>query len=135
MELVSPTPTLKSPSDRFIGDVYSRTLASPESPPYLAAALTRFLPGSRTNWHVHNNGQTLHILEGTAIVGTRDGKILRGRAGDTVSCAAGEEHWHGSLPDAFMEHIAIVVANASSAGTTWLEPVDDAQYKAACETH
>lgn len=132
MELVSPAPTTKSPSERFTGDVYARMLVAQDVHPFLAAALTRFLPGARTNWHVHENGQVLHVLDGVAIVGTRDGMVVRARAGDTVHCTPGEEHWHGALPDAFMEHVAIVVAGAESSGTTWLEPVGDETYRRAC---
>jgi hypothetical protein len=36
--------------------------------------LVRFAPGART--HPHVLGQTLHVVSGVALVGTRDGAIL-----------------------------------------------------------
>ena len=62
----------------------------------------RFTPGARTHWHVHPMGQVLHVTDGTALVVTRDGSVLRARAGDTVVCfPPGEEHWHGATADSF----------------------------------
>ncbi|MEV1321222.1 hypothetical protein AB0J14_34690 [Micromonospora arborensis] len=50
----------------------------------MTAALVRFIPGARTNWHSHAVGQTLQISEGVGLVGIRDGSVVRVRAGDTV---------------------------------------------------
>jgi hypothetical protein len=55
----------------------------------------RFIPGARTNWHSHALGQTLYITDGIGLVGTRNGDIVRVRAGQTVTCPPGEEHGHG----------------------------------------
>ncbi|MEU9508436.1 cupin domain-containing protein [Micromonospora sp. NPDC048170] len=56
------------------------------------------------------SGQTLHVTEGVGLVGTRDGVVLPIRAGDTVICPPGEEHWHGAAADAFMSHLAMLEA-------------------------
>ena len=97
-------------------------------------ALVRFTPGARTNWHSHAVGQTLHVTEGVGLVGTRDGSVLRIRAGDTVVCPPGEEHWHGAAAGTFMSHLAMLEAMPGGADpTTWLEPVPDEQYTAAGE--
>lgn len=95
MKLTAVTATAKGPADRFRGDVYVTPVSAPTDPSYLSAGVVHFTPGARTNWHVHPNGQTLHVLEGIALVGTRDGKVLAARPGETVHCDPGVEHWHG----------------------------------------
>ena len=49
------------------------------------------------------------------------------RAGDVVSFAAGEKHWHGAGPDTAMVHIAMQEALDGS-HIDWLEKVSDEQY-------
>ncbi len=131
MHVVTETPTLKAPSERFTGDVYLNPIQGPEAPARLNGALVRFTPGARTNWHSHALGQTLHITDGVGLVGTRDGNVVRVRAGQIVTCPPGEEHWHGGTDTTLMTHIALVVSDGDGDGTTWLEPVTDEQYKAA----
>jgi quercetin dioxygenase-like cupin family protein len=131
MEHVTSTPTAKGPAEQFTGDVYLSMIETPAEPARLAAALVRFTPGARTNWHSHPKGQVLHITDGTGLVGTRDGKVVRVRAGDTVKCPAGEDHWHGATDTAFMAHIAMVVGDSDGHVTTWREPVTAEQYARA----
>ncbi|MFJ2262203.1 cupin domain-containing protein [Streptomyces sp. NPDC087844] len=54
--------------------------------------LVRFTPGARTNWHSHARGQVLHVTDGVGLVGTRDGRVVRTSAGETVKWPASEEH-------------------------------------------
>jgi quercetin dioxygenase-like cupin family protein len=125
-------PTVKTPAERFTGDVYMTPISSGTGPSRMTVALVRFTPGARTNWHSHALGQTLHVTEGVGLVGTRDGTVLRIRAGDTISCPPGEEHWHGAATDTFMSHLAMLEAEpGGSDPTTWLEPLPDEQYTAA----
>ncbi|KOG37129.1 (R)-mandelonitrile lyase [Streptomyces resistomycificus] len=131
MEHITHTPTLKAPAERFTGDVYLNMIETPAEPAHLAAALVRFTPGARTNWHSHARGQVLHVTDGVGLVGTRDGDVVRVSAGETVKCPAGEEHWHGATDTTLMAHIALVVGDGTGDGTTWLEPVTDEQYTAA----
>ena len=134
MQVVTETPTLKAPAERFTGDVYLNPIQGPDAPARLNGGLVRFTPGARTHWHSHAMGQTLHITDGVGLVGTRDGNVVRVRAGQTVTCPPGEEHWHGGTDTTLMAHIALVVNNGDGDGTTWLEPVTDEQYKAALAT-
>ncbi|NAZ84995.1 cupin domain-containing protein [Kineococcus sp. T90] len=110
-------------------------LAAGEEPSRLSVALVRFTPGARTHWHVHPLGQVLHVTEGVALVGTRDGTVVRARAGDSVVCSPGEEHWHGATADAFAAHLAIQEAADDGSGATspvtWREPVAEDVYRAA----
>jgi quercetin dioxygenase-like cupin family protein len=132
MELKPVGPTAKAPAERFTGDVYLTMIHDGQHPSRLNVALVRFTPGAHTNWHHHDVGQTLHITEGVGLVGTRDGSVVRVRAGDTVICPPDEEHWHGAAADTVMSHITIVEKNTDGSDpTTWLEPVDDATYDAA----
>ena len=131
MQVVTETPTLKAPAERFTGDVYLNPIQGPDAPARLNGALVRFTPGARTNWHSHALGQTLHVTDGVGLVGTRDGNVVRVRAGQTVTCPPGEQHWHGGTDTTLMAHIALVVSDGSGDGTIWLEPVTDEQYKTA----
>ena len=131
MKLIPVSATGKGPADRFTGDVYVTPISAPNDPPYLSAGVVHFMPGAHTNWHRHPTGQTLHVLEGIALVGTRDGTVVAARAGETVSCDPGVEHWHGATTSTLAVHVAIVVATADHPGTDWLEPVADDIYVAA----
>jgi quercetin dioxygenase-like cupin family protein len=51
-------------------------------------------------------------------------------AGNAVTFAPGEKHWHGSSPTTAMTHIAIQEALDGRA-VDWMEQVSDEQYLAA----
>ena len=131
MEHITHTPTIKTPAERFTGDVYLNLIEAPAEPARLVAGLVRFTPGARTNWHHHALGQVLCITDGVGLVGTRDGNVVRVTAGETVKCPPGEEHWHGAIDTSLMAHLALGVGDGTGDGTTWLEPVTDEQYAAA----
>ena len=133
MEQTPAGRTGKAPSQAFTGDVYMTPITTPRAPSRLFAAMVRFTPGSRTHWHSHALGQTLYVTEGVGIIGTRDG-VVRITPGDTVWAPPGEEHWHGSAQGYLMCHIAMLEWNDDGSDpTTWLEPVTDAEYRAANE--
>ena len=132
MELKPTNPTAKGPAQNFAGDVYVTPVYSGQEPSRMTVALVRFTPGAHTNWHRHAVGQTLHVTEGVGLVGTRDGTVLRIRAGDTVICPPDEEHWHGAASDTFMSHFAMLESLPNGGDpTTWLEPVRQEEYEAA----
>lgn len=131
MERTTPMTTAKAPAAAFTGEVYVTPIAGKREGSHLIAALVRFTPGARTNWHSHANGQTLHVTEGVGLVGSRDGTVITMRAGDTVWTPPGEEHWHGGTADTIVCHIAMLEGTADGDGTTWLEPVTQDQYPAA----
>ena len=90
----------------------------------------RFLPGARTAWHSHARGQTLHVTEGVALLGSRDGTVIEALPGQTIYTPPGEEHWHGATPDDYMEHLAMSEsADDPSTTTTWREHVSDDDYR------
>ena len=129
MQLEEKQPTTKGSADWFTGDVYVDAIATrkPE-PSRMIVSRVRFTPGARTAWHSHAVGQTLHVAEGVALIGTRDGKVLVVQPGQTVYTPPGEEHWHGATPQDFMEHLAMLEGVAEGSATTWLEHVTDEQY-------
>ncbi len=132
MELRNVNPTVKTPAENFTGDVYMTPIYSGTGPSRMTVALVRFTPGARTNWHHHAVGQTLHVTEGVGLVGIRDGSVLRVRAGDTVICPPGEDHWHGAAADTFISHLAMLEAEPDGGNpTTWLEPVAEELYRSA----
>ena len=131
MELRPTAATVKTPAQNFTGDVYMNPIFTGDGTSRLVAALVRFTPGARTNWHSHANGQLLHCTDGVGLVATRDGTVIRIRPGDSVWTPAGEEHWHGGTADNMMCHYAILDETPAGDATTWLEPVTDEQYAAA----
>jgi quercetin dioxygenase-like cupin family protein len=131
MKHIPVNSTVKTPAERFSGDVYLTMIKTPEPPSKLIASLVRFTPGARTNWHSHAVGQTLHVTEGVGYVVNRDGEVITMRAGDTVWTPPGEEHWHGGTADNFMCHLALLEGVEDGDGTTWLEPVSDEDYQQA----
>jgi quercetin dioxygenase-like cupin family protein len=108
MELQSVSSTAKASSSNFTGDVYVNRIYRGEEPSRMTVSLVRFTPGARTNWHSHAVGQTLHVTDGIGLAATRDGRVIKMRAGDTVHTPPGEEHWHGGTADNMMCHLAML---------------------------
>ena len=118
----------------FTGVVWAEVLLSNDA----GAGVNRvtFTPGSRTFWHRHTGGQMLLGCAGAGLVVTRDGATGIGATGigatgigegAVVHAFAGEEHWHGALPDSFMSHQSIVLGGSAE----WLEEVSQPEYLAA----
>ena len=89
---------------------------------------TSFAPGTINHWHIHHKScQVLVDLSGTGwyqIWGQEPQKMM---PGVTVTIPEGVKHWHGAAPDSWFQHLSIM---QDVAGTEWLEPVDEAAYKA-----
>jgi quercetin dioxygenase-like cupin family protein len=135
MRLEPKKPTAKGSPDWFVGDVWVDSIAAPQDGDQRGVvSRVRFAPGSRTAWHAHGRGQTLHITEGVALIGTRDGKVIRATPGQTVYTPPGEEHWHGATAEDFMEHLAILeTADGSDAKDGWYEHLTDDAYRKAAD--
>jgi quercetin dioxygenase-like cupin family protein len=129
MELRPVSSTAKA--QNYTGDVYVNLIYKGEDPSRMIVGLVRCTPGARTNWHSHAVGQTLHVTDGIGLVVTRDGSVIRMRAGDTVYAPPGEEHWHGGTANNMVCHLAMLEGTGGGDGITWLEPVTDDQYQAA----
>ena len=120
-------PAARASADYFTGEVWQEPINSAPAPARVASIRVTFLPGARTNWHSHPFGQTLFVVSGRGLCGTRGGPVHVIRPGDAVWIPPGEEHWHGAAPGSPMAHIAI---QEKQDGRTadWLEPVSDADY-------
>ncbi|MGW4561731.1 (R)-mandelonitrile lyase [Streptomyces sp. NPDC004561] len=130
MEFVKPRSTVKGPDNWFDGDVWFDVIFAGEDHSHMRANMVRFAPGARTAWHHHAVGQTLRIVSGVALIGTRDGVIFEAHSGETVTCPPDEEHWHGATEDRFMEHIALWEGPTDDRPeSTWLEKVTEEQYR------
>ncbi len=133
MQEITKPATSKGPAERFIGEVSVDAVAAPREPGQrMVVSRVRFAPGAHTAWHSHALGQTLHVTEGVALIGTRDGQVIRATPGQTIYTPPGEEHWHGATPEDFMEHLAML-DNADDPVTTteWLEHVSEEDYRKA----
>jgi quercetin dioxygenase-like cupin family protein len=130
MQIDPSSPTTKAPPEHFTGDVWVDPIAYPRADcQRMTVAKVRFAPGARTAWHSHARGQTLHVTQGIAWMGTRDGGRVEVHPGQTIYCPPGVEHWHGASPDSFMEHLAMLDNAEDSATTTaWAEHVAPADY-------
>jgi quercetin dioxygenase-like cupin family protein len=126
-----PSDTIKTPADRFTGDVYLNPIFNGDDLSMLVCGHVRFTPGARTNWHSHTNGQLLVCTDGVGLVGTRDGNAVLLHAGESVWTPPGEQHFHGGTATNMMCHYAILDAARQGNATVWLEPVSDEQYLAA----
>lgn len=89
-----------------------------------------FTPSARTHWHRHEHGQILFVTAGSGFVCTRGEVPQPLGAGDTVHVPAGEMHWHGAGPGAYLVHMAV-----SLGATEWHEPVGDDEYGAGMGMH
>lgn len=120
-------PSRQAPAQWFTGTVWMDPIISAQSPARLNALRVSFEPGARTAWHSHPLGQTLHILQGTGLIGMRNEAPRYMQPGDTIWIPADVEHWHGAAPECGMVHLALQEEVDGSAAD-WLEHVSDADY-------
>ncbi len=113
----------------FTGHVRNDPFFRPVPEANFSVSQVTFDPGARSFWHRHPAGQRLVVLSGVGRTGTRDGKVVEIRAGDTVWCPPGVEHWHGATPQTGMTHMTMTGVKDNQ-NVVWLEPVTDAQYNA-----
>ena len=101
-----------NPSVEDIGDVRTQRL--------------RFPAGVRSNWHSHvNSGQLLMLESGRGLTQVRGEPVYEMRPHEPWYTAAGVEHWHGAHPDE--EAVQLTIYGGT---LNWLEPVEDAAYRA-----
>ncbi|ABA88330.1 cupin superfamily barrel domain protein [Syntrophotalea carbinolica DSM 2380] len=119
--------SFKGPEKWFTGNVQVDLLFPANETAHYSGAYVTFQPGARTAWHLHPAGQHMIVTSGVALTGTRDGRMMRFKAGDTVWCPRGIDHWHGATPDAPMTHLVITGA-LNGQNVVWKEKVTDEQY-------
>jgi quercetin dioxygenase-like cupin family protein len=117
-----PGDAISAPADRFTGDVWMWERIGATA--HTEVRIVLFTPGARSAWHCHPAGQVLHVTTGAGLVQSRGGEREEIRAGDTVTTAPGEWHWHGAAPGKFMVHLAV-----TDGTTEWAKHVTDEEYK------
>jgi quercetin dioxygenase-like cupin family protein len=120
--------SFKGPEDWFTGDVRVNLLFPANETAHYSGAYVTFQPGARTEWHLHPAGQHMIVTSGVGLTGTRDGKIVTFKAGDTIWCPPNVDHWHGATPDSPMTHLAISGV-LDGKNVIWKEKVTDEQYR------
>lgn len=126
---IGSQPSVRGPSDWFVGTVRIDPLCNPPEPAQVTTAHVTFEPGARTAWHTHPLGQILIVTAGCGWVQREGAPIEEIRSGDTIWFAPGEKHWHGATATTAMSHIAIQEKQNGSP-VDWLEQVSDDQYTA-----
>jgi 4-carboxymuconolactone decarboxylase len=121
--------SFKGPKQYFTGDVQVDMLFPGNDTAHYSGAYVTFQPGARTAWHRHPAGQHMIVTDGTALTGTRDGKVIEFHEGETVWCPSGVDHWHGATPDAAMTHL-VITGSRDGENVIWKEKVTDAEYHA-----
>ena len=118
----------KANSDWCTGSVWQDTIIEAPEPGRVRGLRVTFTPGSRTAWHTHPLGQTLHVLDGIGLIGVRNEEVNVIKPGDTIWIPPNEEHWHGATANNMMVHLAL---QESLDGKTanWLEQVSEQDYQ------
>jgi 4-carboxymuconolactone decarboxylase len=106
----------------FTGTAFMRLVGAANHEEAVKLYYVRFMPGARTNWHVHSGNQILVVTAGTCQYQRAGEPVRELTTGESVRFLPGERHWHGAAPTLQGEHIAI---NLDIAETTWLEPVSE----------
>ena len=119
--------SFKGPAEYLTGDVQVDLLFPANETAHYSGAYVTFQPGARTAWHMHPAGQHMIVISGIALTGTRDGKVIEFRAGESVWCPAGIDHWHGATPDEPMTHL-VITGSKEGKNVVWKEKVTDEQY-------
>jgi 4-carboxymuconolactone decarboxylase len=116
-------------SKYFTGQAYLASLTQNEDLNCPISNVT-FEPGCRNNWHSHTGGQILIAVGGKGYYQAKGEPARLLLPGDVVEITANVVHWHGASPDNWFSHLAIET-NPQVSKNTWLEEVDDKQYKKA----
>jgi len=118
------------PEKYFTGEVQVDMLFPGNDTAHYSGAYVTFAPGARTAWHLHPAGQHMIVTDGTALTGTRDGRVIEFNEGETVWCPPDIDHWHGATPHASMTHL-VITGSKDGENVIWKEKVSDAEYNKA----
>ena len=119
----------KGPAEYFTGNVRLDYPFKQSEPARVSGAIVTFEPGARTAWHTHPLGQTLIVTSGCGWIQGWGNPKKGIRAGDVISCACGEKHWHVATATTAMTHVAITEL-LNGKGVEWMEQVTDEDYLA-----
>ena len=120
--------SFKGPDQYFTGDVKVDMLFPGNDTAQYSGAYVTFEPGARTAWHSHPAGQHMVVTAGTGLTGTREGEVIRIKAGDALWCPPNTDHWHGATPDERMTHL-VITGSRDGKNVVWKEKVSDDVYQ------
>ena len=120
-------PTRRGDPAYFTGTVWQDPIVTAPAPARVNALIVRFDPGSRTAWHTHPLGQTLHVISGIGRIQRAGERVQEILPGDSVWIEPGVKHWHGAAPDHAMVHLAIQ-EGLDGRAVDWMEPVSAQDY-------
>ncbi len=113
----------------FTGQTYLNMLSPKDDVFNAPIGNVTFEPGARTNWHKHDGGQILLVLNGEGRYQEKDKEIQILHKGDIVRIAPGVIHWHGAAPKSWFVHLSLETNAHQNGKTDWLDPVTDEQYQ------
>ncbi|HEX6488971.1 MAG TPA: cupin domain-containing protein [Candidatus Dormibacteraeota bacterium] len=93
--------------DNFSGDAELRSIARAEQP--AGVAVVTFHAGAVNNWHVHEGGQVLYVINGRGRAQAEGEEVVGLEPGDFVVIDPGEKHWHGAAAGEDMAHISVAI--------------------------
>lgn len=108
----------------FNGKVYVKGIFGFDKP--MLVDNVTFEPKCRNNWHIHQAGQTLLVLQGRGWYQEEGKKAQELKPGDRVEIPAGVKHWHGASKDSWFTHLAL--EDYTKGAPEWLEAVSDEEY-------
>ncbi|MBB5320516.1 (R)-mandelonitrile lyase [Marinobacter oulmenensis] len=120
------------PADLFTGDVQVDIVFPSNDVAHYSGAYVTFQPGAHTAWHSHPAGQHMIVTDGTALTGTRDGKVVEFLEGEAVWCPPELDHWHGATPDEAVTHF-VVTAAKDGENVIWKDKLTAEEYASATE--
>jgi 4-carboxymuconolactone decarboxylase len=123
-----PAPSAPQASSNFTGAVSVGEFFRGTGGSRLSGAPVTFQAAARTHWHTHPLGQLLVVTAGRGWTQIEGEPVRAIGPGDVVWTPPGAKHWHGATPAGAMTHVAVSESEPGRA-VTWLEPVNDAQYK------
>jgi mannose-6-phosphate isomerase-like protein (cupin superfamily) len=85
-----------------------------------------WLPGMRSYWHCHMEGQIMMVAEGVGRVQQRGRPARTLYKGDTEYAGPGVEHWHGAAAD---QQAHFFQTTIGAPGTYWMEEVGRDDYQ------
>lgn len=115
--------TVRSPEGIATASFWVEMLVEGSKDGDLTAMRAILDPGTITRWHTHPEGQILYVLSGVGLAQRDDEPVEELRAGDCITFAPGERHWHGAAPESTFSYISIQGMKDGSA-VAWLEAVE-----------
>lgn len=116
-----------APKENFTGTVWVNMNVKPDEGYNVNIGTVTFEPTARTNWHSHQSGQILFVIEGMGYYQQKGKPVQLIQKGDVVKIPKNVLHWHGAAHNSAMRHIAMI-SDYDKDKTEWFEPVNDEDY-------